>query len=208
MNLDHIISKKLFNLNDLVAVYPYGSRVYGTATKNSDYDYIVIVKKKDREQYSDSLININFYTPEEHQQRLIDHEISALECFFLPKEMILFDCNHPLNRSNIGFSFNLDVNKLRHSLSAKSSNSWVKAKKKLTVEKDLDMNLGRKSMFHAFRIIDFGIQIAEQKSIYDYRSCNVLFHEIAHCYTWGDMFLKFKTRYNNTLSKFRTVAPK
>lgn len=201
MNLEYIISKNIFDVNDIVAIYPYGSRVYGTAQKKSDYDYIVITKIKKNNQYSDTLININFYTPEEHQARLNDHEISALECHFLPQEQIIFG-------SNESFDFKLDTTKLRHSLCAKSSNSWVKAKKKLTVEKDLDINLGRKSLFHAIRIIEYGIQITETGRIVDYGGSNLIFSEIQYSYTWEELYVKHKKSYNKLLSKFRTLAPK
>lgn len=203
------MSKNVFHdFNNVLAVYPYGSRVYGTATKNSDYDYVVLIKKKTQEQYSDSLININFYTPEEHQRRLNEHEISALECYFLPQHMVLFDSVHPLNRHNPGYNFELNLSVLRKSISAKSSNSWVKAKKKLTVKKDYDLNLGRKSLFHAIRIIEFGIQIAEYGKIVDYGSSNLLFHEINNSYDWAELYNRFKKLYNEKLSQFRIVAPK
>lgn len=200
MKLHEILKRVELSECDVVSAFMYGSRVYKTARKNSDYDFIVITSNKTNEQYSDSLININFYTPEEHQNRLNEHEISALECYFLPDEFIL-------KKSNI-FTFNLDVTKLRHSLAAKSSNSWVKSKKKLTVEKDYDLNLGRKSLFHSIRIIDYGIQIATHKKIIDYESCNALFDEIMNCYSWNEMFDQYKDRYNKICSEFRVLAPK
>jgi predicted nucleotidyltransferase len=199
--LQNILNKTNLSEDDILAVYSYGSRVYGTARKNSDYDYIVILRNnKPNEQYSDSLININYYTANEHQGRLNDHEISALECYFLDDQFIL-------KKSNI-FGFKLDLVKLRHSLSAKSSNSFVKAKKKLTVEKDYDLDLGRKSLFHSFRIIDYGKQIATHGKIIDYGSCNELFNEIMNCYTWKQMYDDYKKRYNQLCSEFRIVAPK
>lgn len=198
--LDEIIKRANLNLSDLIAVYAYGSRVYGTVRKNSDYDFVVITKNKTNEQYSDNLININFFTPNEHQRRLNEHEISALECYFLPDEYVLI-------QSKI-FGFKLDLTKLRHSLSAKSSNSWVKAKKKLTIEKDYDLDLGRKSLFHSFRIIDFGMQLATFNKIIDYGSSNALFEEIMNCYTWDQIFETYKQRYNALCSEFRILAPK
>jgi hypothetical protein len=202
--LKDILHKTKLNIKDIVVVYPYGSRVYGTARKNSDYDFIVITTKKTNEQYSDKLININFYTPLEHQNRLNEHEISALECYFLPQELVLFDSF----QTGDHFTFKLDLSKLRHSLAAKSSNSWAKAHKKLTIEKDYDLDLGRKSLFHSMRIIDYGIQIATYSSIIDYGSCNVIFTEIMNCYTWTDMFDQYKQQYNQMCSEFRVVAPK
>lgn len=200
MNLHTIIAKTKLTEKQIVAAYMYGSRVYGTFTKHSDYDFIVVTSNMDNKQFSDNLININFYTPEEHQQRLYDHEISAIECQFLEPQFVL------LERQN--FKFRIDHSKLRHSLSAKSSNSWVKAKKKLTVEKDYDLSVGRKSLFHAIRIVEFGIQLAEKGKIYDYGCSNPLFEEIMNIYNWDELFLTYKNRYNNLLTRFRVVAPK
>lgn len=190
------------NLDDsnVINAYCYGSRVYGTATKSSDYDYIFVVKKRDNEQFSDRLININFFTDEGHQQRLDEHEISALECQYLSPEFILKETKK--------YTFKFDIAKLRHSLSRKSSNSWVKCKKKLTVEKDYDLNLGRKSMFHSFRIIDYGLQIAEHGKIIDYTSCNKIFKEIMSYYDWETLFDNFKWRENDYRRRFRIVTHK
>lgn len=207
MTINDIIDRAGLDDANVICIYPYGSRVYGNFHKKSDYDFIVIVKKKTTEQFSDNQININYYTVAEHQQRLDDHEISALECHFLPIKTLdniswLFEKPYP------NFKFTLDLQKLRHSLSAKSSNSWVKCKKKLTVEKDLDLNIGRKSLFHSFRIIDFGIQIAEHGKIVDYGSCNELYQEIMDYYVWDDLFETFKQRYNALMSEFRKLAEK
>jgi len=199
MEYQEILNRaKLLDTN-VVCVYPYGSRVYGNFHKNSDYDFIIIVKNKTTDQFSDNFININFYTVAEHQQRLDDHEISALECQFL--------INNPF-KANHKFRFVLDTVKLRHSLSAKSSNSWVKCKKKLTIPQDFDLNIGRKSMFHSFRIIEFGIQIATHGKIVDYASCNDLYKEIMGYYEWTDLFDVFKLRYNALLTEFRKLAAK
>lgn len=206
MELKEILERAKLNRKDLIAVYPYGSRVYSTYDKHSDYDFIIITKKKSFSQFSDNLINITFYTPEEHQQRLNDHEISALECYFLKsdfykRQTILLDDQYP-------FKFNLDLSKLRHSLVEKSSNSWVKAKKKLTVQKDYDLNLGRKSLFHAIRIIDYGIQIALVGRIMSYENCNEIYRQIMEIYNWPTLFATFKKKYNESLSEFRKLAPK
>lgn len=185
--------------SDVKNIFMYGSRVYGNYRADSDYDFVVITTNKIQEQFSDNLININFYTPEEHQARLDGHEISALECFFLSPEYVLKDEKK--------FFLKFDVSKLRHSLSAKSSNSFVKAKKKLTLHNDL--LIGKKSLFHSFRIIHFGIQIATHGKIIDYTECNGLYKEIMNSYDkWDGLFETYKTRYNNLLSEFRLLAPK
>lgn len=199
MTTSEIIKRANLDDANVVCIYPYGSRVYGNFHKNSDYDFICIIKFKKTEQFSDNLINISFYTVAEHQQRLDDHEISALECQFLKDNP--FKANHK-------FRFDLDTVKLRHSLSAKSSNSWVKCKKKLTIPQDFDLNIGRKSMFHSFRIIEFGIQIATHGKIVNYASCNDLYKEIMGYYEWSDLFNTFKLRYNALLTEFRKLVAK
>ena len=126
MTYEDILKRTGLSDNEVINVYCYGSRVYGNFRKDSDYDFIVIVKNKTTDQFSDNLININYFTPEGHQHRLNEHEISALECFFLEDRFIL--------KNNQNYQFKLDLSQLRRSLCAKASNSFVKAKKKLTVE--------------------------------------------------------------------------
>lgn len=201
MNLVEEIKKRTkLSDNDIICIYQYGSRVYQNFNSSSDYDFIVIVKNKVEDQFSDRLINVNFYDIIGHQHRIDEHEISALECQFLSSEFIL--------KEDHRFNFKLDLSKLRKAISAKSSNSWVKAKKKLTVIQDYDLNIGRKSLFHAFRIIDFGIQIAKNSKIINYSSCNDLFYEIQFLAEWDEMFEKYKKSYNEICSKFKLVAPK
>ena len=200
LSYKEILERAELDDSNVINAYCYGSRVYGTATKFSDYDYIFVVKKRDNEQFSDRLININFFTDESHQQRLDEHEISALECQFLSPEFILKETKK--------YKFNLDVAKLRHSLSRKSSNSWVKCKKKLTVEKDYDLNLGRKSMFHSFRIMNYGIQIATLGKIVKYNDANNIYHSIMEHYNWDVLFETFKKDYNEWCSKFKSVTHK
>jgi predicted nucleotidyltransferase len=206
MNFENILKRSNLEEDNVVSCFSYGSRVYGTFRKDSDYDFIIVVKNKTEEQFSDNLININFYSVEEHQNRLNEHEISALECFFLSDNFIF--------KNEKKYDFKLDLQKLRHALSAKSSNSFVKSKKKLTVEieKGLEKNpedVGKKSLFHAFRIIDFGIQIAKFGKINDYSSCNNLFKEIMYSYSdWNTLFENYKQKYNNICTDFRKLAPK
>jgi len=206
MTYEEILKRTGLNDSEVVNCYQYGSRVYGSFRKDSDYDFIVIVKNKVSDQFSDNLINVNFFTPEDHQHRLDEHEISALECFFLAPEYIWKNARN--------YAFRLDLSKLRHSLCAKSSNSFVKAKKKITVEveKRVEENpedVGKKSLFHSFRIIEFGKQIAQTGKITDYGCSNGLFKEIMYSYfDWNVLFEEYKKKYNNLLTEFRLLAPK
>ncbi len=181
-------------------VYQYGSRVYGTSTDRSDWDFVVIVNHKTVEEFLSEPINVHFYTVAEFQAQLAAHEISALECLFLPAPYVWKEQHR--------FEVNLVPTQLRHSLPAKSSNSWVKCKKKLTLEKDYDLHTGRKSLFHAFRIIHYGIQLCQFGRITDYTAANAIYEEICQYERWEDLFAQFKPRYNQLLSTFRLMAPK
>lgn len=195
-----ILDRAGLNDTDVISAYQYGSRVYGNFTSKSDWDFIFVIKNKANEQFSDNMININFFDEAGHKTRIINHEISALETLFVDSEFIL--------KESYKVPFKLNLSMLRHSLSSKSSNSWVKAKKKLTVEEDYDLDVGRKSLWHSIRIIDFGIQIATTGRIYNYGSCNALYRDIMQSYDWVTLFDKYKDDYNKILTEFRKVAPK
>lgn len=201
MNYQELLKRISIEDKDILNVYQYGSRTYRCDRKDSDFDFQIVLANKSNEQFSDNLINVNFYTPTEFEERLNNHEISALECHFLHEDYIW--------KELLKYSFKLDLVKLRHALSAKSSNSWSKAHKKLTIEKDYDPHIGKKSLFHAFRIIHFGIQIAGEGKIYNYSECNDLFNEIMNTYDdWQTLFETYKTRYNKLCTEFRLLAPK
>lgn len=201
MTYEEVLNRANLRDDNVICAYKYGSRVYGNYTKDSDWDFIFIVKEKTNDQFSDNLININFFDVDGHKTRILNHEISALETLFLPKDFIL--------KEDLKFDFKLNLSSLRKSLSKKSSNSWVKAKKKLTVEKDYDLNVGRKSMWHSFRIINFGIQLATKGIIYNYGSMNPLYWEIIYNYSdWKILFNNYKKDYNSIMTEFRKIAPK
>lgn len=213
--------KNLFSLKDydVISIFPYGSRVYGTNSNNSDYDYIAVFRDGTvKNEFSleksgkwtgdiscvhkDYLNNIHTYNYSSFVKLIEKHKISALECIFLPEDKIL--CNRKK------YQFKLDLGILRSSISEKASHSWVKAKKKFEVEKDKNVYIAKKSLFHSFRIIDFGKQIAKNGKIIDYSSTNDLWLEIYNNTSeeWKDYFELYKTKHNENLTEFRELAPK
>jgi hypothetical protein len=204
MNYKDLLKSTGLNDKDILNVYQYGSRVYNTVNINgnlSDWDFIIVMNNKKDEHFICENIDIIFYTPMEFETKLLEHGICILECYFLPEYFIW--------KEILKFSFILDKQKLRKSLSAKSDNSFAKAHKKLTVEKDYNNYIAKKSLFHSFRIIDYGIQLAEKSSIYNFSSLNNLYHEIlTDSDNWDVLFKKYKPQYNKMKTKFREVAPK
>lgn len=203
MILINIIEQiKAFNYQ-ILNIYQYGSRVYGCNNQNQNFDYIIIVKEDILEQHINiGEIEATIYGENEFQKMIDEHEISVLECLFLPQEFIV--------KQTKKFNFNLNLKKLRESLSKKSSNSWVKANKKFSIEKDFNPYIAKKSLFHSFRILNFGIQIAQYGKIINYQEINNLLYEILDnpSEEWIDYKNKYQNSYNQLRSKFREICQK
>lgn len=195
--------KELLSDFKILNIYSYGSRVYGTNTDNSDYDYIIVVEG-DNGLIDEKLIdekNFSIYDIKSFQEAIDRHEISILECLNLPQEMVLMN-ERP-------FSYEIDLSKLRMSISSKTSNSWSKARKKLEVEKDFNPYIAKKSLFHVFRMFDFGFQLATTGKINDFSSTNHLWKEIKSIDSndWKVFKERYQLLYNEYKSKFKILAP-
>lgn len=207
--------------SSIISIYLYGSTIYGTANPGSDFDLIVVVDHKNdvtissravaisREFFNLSFgkFDVNIYTELEFLQGLQGMEISFLECVN-DKKANSFDGDGTLifGKKHAMPEINLPV--LRDSISRKASNSWVKAKKKLTIAEDYSPLVGKKSAWHAIRIIDFGIQLATTGKINNVMSKNLEFFDIMDCNTWEEINSKFRELYNALSTEFRKVAPK
>lgn len=202
--LNEQFERRVIKNDDFLCVYPYGSRVYG-CNLDGDEDLVIIMdteEKRHEIQYPLGDRDMSFYTKTTFQEMLVNHDIIALECFFLPQNV--------KQKEITSFDFELDLEKLRHSVSHVSSNSFVKAKKKLTIEKDFSPYIGRKSLFHSLRILMFGIQIAKFGKIIDYSEANYLWDEIINNQSeeWEDYKIKYQPVYNQLKSEFKKLAPK
>jgi hypothetical protein len=130
----------------------------------------------------------------------------ALECYLLPEQ-------HILKPASVKWAFELDLVKLRHSLSGKASQSFVKAKKKFISPyewADQERERGKKSLFHSFRILNFGLQIAQHGRIVNYAAANHIFEEIFSepSNDWEVYQERWKPEFNMLNTEFRKVAPK
>jgi hypothetical protein len=189
------------------AVIPYGSVVYGTATEKSDIDLQIILRDKDfkKEDWKNKLAQRNFdlhvWSQSEFTEALNDHRVYAMECIHWHKQLWF--------RDGLNFAYKPSKTKLREEFSRVASNSWVKAKKKLIVEADYNEYIAKKSIFHSFRILDFGIQIAESGGIIDYGSMNHIFEELMLMPAdWDIIDDTFRERHNKLASEFREACPK
>lgn len=184
-------------------IYPHGSMVYGTYTESqSDKDFIVVVPEYlniDKQQWECDDEQYNIYSVSTWRAKLNRHDIDALECHFLPHYMIV--------KELMMFDLTIKTALVRESISKTASNSWVKCKKKLTVQKDFAPRVGKKSLWHALRILSFGTQIMVYKRIIDYGSCNFCYNEIVNCPidNWGYYKEFYQPIYNAMKSEFKEV---
>ncbi len=185
---------------NILNAFMYGSRVYGTNHKDSDYDFICIVEDKEKTNPLAQFGDVTNYSVDEFQELVNQHEISVLECLFLHNEFVL--------KQTKTFPFFLNKSKLRESISAKSSNSWVKCKKKFLVEEDYNPYVGKKSAWHSLRILDFGKQIADHQKIIDFSTSNHFLSDIMQMNSWEELNEKYKPIYNSVASSFKQSAPK
>ena len=183
-------------------IYIFGSRVYKTNTDNSDWDIIIVannsVEATELCGLKKGIYNIHVYTPNKFQEDLDWHRINNLECIFAPEWAKL--------KEDRKWELKFDSAKLRHATCHVSSNSWVKAKKKLLQG---DYYQGIKSLFHSIRIPMFATQIATSGTIYDYEMANFIWNElISREWTWEELDNNFRDLRNNILTDFRKVCQK
>lgn len=187
--------------------FEFGSSIYGN-DKPNDID-MYSFRPKTFEVANDSKFEIHHITYDEFIERLEACDIVMIEGYSLQYHSKFKDC-HDLNIPRITF----DKSKLRSSISQTASNSFVKAKKKLTVEKDYNRTAAMKSLFHCLRIIMFGKQIGYQGYIYDFSAANDLYVEIKNDFMYNDndvlelIDTKYKKIKNTLMSEFRRIAPK
>lgn len=190
--------------NDILNIYPYGSRVYETTNTDSDFDYIIVsnATENPKVQFEENNNNYTIYSSNEFQKQLLEHEISAMECIFLPNNLII--------KNKISFDFKVNKHILRGSASKKASNSWVKCKKKLTVSKDYNPYVAKKSLYHSLRILIFAIQIAKFNKIVDYTEANDFYTKIfnKNSNDWNDFKVTFQPIYNKLKSELKKHCPK
>ena len=183
--------------NQLFWVSVYGSPCYKTNNTNSDIDIICLTFEEniDKEYHID---NISI--------RLIDIDLYIDKLWNLEDMVILesYYSNIKL-KEDVKIDFELDKEKLRRLVSSTSSNSWVKAKKKINQG---DYNTGMKSAFHSLRIVMFGIQLAKYNKIIDWECCTTIWSELNEKQlTFEEIKKQYTKLRNNLLTEFRLLCP-
>lgn len=205
--------------DQIKAVFSYGSAVYKNKTPD-DLDFIVVTDDFSGTHYGfvDSVeVQVTFYDFNRFKAELERHEISMIECMMLPVEDndLVFYIDEDVKA--LFDSFHLIRTDLRKAISAKTSNSYVKAKKKILISKDFDIQSSKKSLWHSLRMVMFASDFCENNSL-NYEIANDLFIEISDDYDkiddmelddfWKMIHTKYKPVQNSLMSRLRKLAPK
>lgn len=174
----------------------FGSRLYGTNTDKSDWDYICVVAEypKEGNLIEDGNNTYHLYNTFDYQKAMDNHDVAILESMYLNNKVPSY--------------FMLDKGKLRKSFSTVSNHSWNKGKKKLTVHFDYDKYAGIKSIFHSIRITDYGIQLASQGRIYNKSEYNYVLDDLLDLsdkYERDELWNKIESRYKGLWKDLRSV---
>lgn len=177
MTAEKICEELKIDLSDILNIYPYGSMIYGTNDMFSDEDFIIVYRRsllpsgafKDNAISSrNKMIQGTCYSRGGFIDAINNYQISALECIFLPEDKIV--------QKKMNFSMTKFVKKdLAKKIISTASSSWYFAK--LAYEDD-NIESSMKNMYHAIRILDFGIQIKENKKIIEYNRMNTFKKEV------------------------------
>jgi predicted nucleotidyltransferase len=199
-NIEDILKAAKMHKSRAFNIYLFGSRVYGTNSEDSDWDIIIVGNNSvESIEIKHELYNIHVYTPKKFKEDLDWHTPKNLECIFAPDWAKL--------KEDIKFELKIDHSKLRHATSHVSSNSWIKAKKKLLVADEY--KIGVKSLFHAIRIPMFSEQIATFGRIADFQCSNWIWSRIIEKeWVWEDLHKEFRELHKSVLIDFRKKAGK
>jgi predicted nucleotidyltransferase len=170
-------------LNDVqvLNIYLFGSRVYGTHRADSDYDFLIVVRDRDylqslaqkhsreefmvnnRKQFTRVLasvenISASIYDLNTFLQLLHEHVTYVLCCvFYVRKEFVW--------RQRYTPHFTLRSYKLCENASAEANRVWYRAFSRIT--KEGDILRGQKLFAYTFRYLNWALQLHQQGCITD-----------------------------------------
>ena len=196
---EEICNELHLDINEILNIFPYGSQIYGTADEYSDFDYIIVYKRsilpsgsfKDNAiSSSDREIQGTCYSRGGFIDAINNYQMPVLECLFLPEDMI------------VKKTFNFKINKFNEkdfikNVITSASSSWHNA---ILSYKDDNFEYVTKNIYHALRILNFGVQIKETGKIYDFGSMNNLKSKIyddeiiCKPKDWHDMFIELSNK--------------
>lgn len=219
--------------NNIINLTIYGSFCYGTFCPNqSDIDILCIIADKEQflnsypfigetvednilsleeSLYNSKNIEIHFYTKDNWLSQIKQNTEFMYEVYF--------------SKYNLKYQWDWkslvkkDTFLIRKAFSSKASNSFVKCKKKILVEslkenKEKNIYIAKKSLWHSLKIFTFGIELMEKDCItlenYSLIQC---YHEIMDLNIggiklWEALSSTYKPLYNQLHTQFKLACDK
>lgn len=172
MKLNHILSELNINEADILNVYPYGSRVYGTQREDSDYDFIIVYKSS---MLPDGSFRSNAISSQDKNVQAICYGrggfIDSINNYYMPALESL--STMPLKKK-LSFQMSKYYEKeMIKKVITQASNSWFLADKLWEIhEAPGMMDRMKKGIWHSIRILKFGLQIKGHQEIVDFQAAN------------------------------------
>lgn len=174
------ILKELNISEDIIAIYPYGSRVYLNNNEYSDHDYIIVAKnsmlnsgafKNNAVSNSDYTIQGTLYSRGGFQDAINNYSIPAMECLSLNQEDVLL--------RKWPFKIQKWDNKemIDKVIQQASASRYIADKQAKTSDGEFK-DRAKRGMFHAIRILVFGLQLKEHQKIVDFSAANDIHSQI------------------------------
>lgn len=176
---EEIISK-LGIQEEILCIYSYGSQVYGTASKYSDHDYIIVAKnsmlnsgafKNNAVSSSDYTIQGTLYSRGGFQDAINNYSMPAMECLSLVQDDVLLR-KWPFKVQK------WDSKEMIDKVIQQASASRHIADKQAKTSDGEFKDRAKRGMFHAIRILMFGLQLKEHQKIVDFSAANELHSEM------------------------------
>ena len=175
MTGEYILSQLGIN-EDILCIYPYGSRVYLNNNEYSDYDYVIVAKssiasgafRDNAVSNKDYTIQGTLYSRAGFIDAINNYDMPAMECLSLKKEDAIIN-KWPFKVTK------WDEKEMIKKVVQKASASRHIADKNA---KHDHREQAKKGMFHALRILYFGLQLKEHQKIVNFSECNELYKQI------------------------------
>lgn len=171
------IIKQLGIEEEIVAIYPYGSRVYLNNNEYSDHDYILVAKnsmlssgafKNNAVSNSDYTMQGTLYSRGGFQDAINNYEMPAMECLSLePEQALLRKWPFKVQKWD-----NNDM--VKKVIERASASRHIADKQAKTGDFGEFKDRAKRGMFHALRILMFGQQLKEHQKIVDFSAANEL----------------------------------
>lgn len=204
------VIKELNITEDVIAIIPYGSQVYGTALSNSDSDFIIITKgaflkngsfKNNAISNKDRSIQGVLYSRSGFINAIENYDISILECLSLGIDRYLY-CDDFFIKLLVNKTFKYDKKEFVNKIIQKASSSFYLASEKNKIGYT---DLAKKGVFHTLRILNFGLQYKKYGKIINFSEKNELYFQIKSIFPDDFDVRNYTKEFNNLINELRDV---